>query len=247
MLTFKSWNSYAVFCGATKHGNRYIHNAETTSFLNTVLATSKKRERTIKEGRIYWRAQIGNDWRPILHEGEEIREEPCPYTPKRMKPIPYSATEGRANPKGIPYFYLSTDKETAMSEVRPWLGTNISVGQFKTNKELRLIDCSVHYEKGFVFYLKEPDDETRELSVWSHIDKAFSEPVNPSDQTSDYVPTQIIAELFKSEGYDGIAYKSSLSTGYNVVLFDPGVADLINPSLSLYEMESIEFKFKKIG
>lgn len=37
---------------------------------------------------------------------------------------------------------------------------------------------------------------------------------------SDYVPTQIIAELIKSLGYDGIAYKSSLANGHNIALFD---------------------------
>lgn len=39
-----------------------------------------------------------------------------------MKPLSNSASEGRANPKGIPYLYVATDKETAMSEVRPSLG-----------------------------------------------------------------------------------------------------------------------------
>lgn len=242
-MSFKSWNSYWAFSRATRHGNRYIHDKEVTSFLDAVLATSEERERAVKKGSIFWRAQLGNDWRPIFQDDEEIGEEPCPYQRKQMKPIPYSATEGRANPKGIPYLYLATDKETAMSEVRPWLSSSISVGQFKTNKELRLIDCSVHHKKEVVFYFEEPSDEERELSVWSHIDNAFSEPVNPSDQISDYVPTQIIAELFKSEGFDGIAYKSSLSTGFNVVLFDLGVADLIN--CFLYEAESIEFKFKE--
>lgn len=239
---FKSYNSYCDFSRATRHGNRYIHDAEVKSFLETVLSTSIERERTVKKGRIYWRAQLGNDWRPIVHEGKEVGEEPCPYTPERMKPLQYVATEGRANPKGIPYLYLSTDKETAMSEVRPWIGSNISVGQFETNKELRIIDCSVHQSKRLI-YLEEPGDEERELSVWTDIDIAFSIPVIPSDKTSDYVPTQIIAELFKSEGYDGIAYKSSLTTGYNVVLFDLEVADLIN--CSLYEAESIEFKFRE--
>ena len=45
-----------------------------------------------------------------------------------MKPLERIALEGRTNPKGIPYLYLSSKKETAMSEVRPWIGGYISLG-----------------------------------------------------------------------------------------------------------------------
>lgn len=128
-----------------------------------------------------------------------------------------------------------------MSEVRPWLGAQISVGQFKMKKELHLIDCSVHQKKSPMLYFKEPDVKERERSVWSHINQAFSKPVDPSDQTSDYVPTQIIAEKFKSAGCDGIVYKSALSAGFNVALFDLEVAYLINCALS--DLKSIKYKF----
>ncbi len=238
---FKSWKSYRVFRSATRYGNRYIHDEEVKAFLDTVLATSKELETSIHVGCILWRAQLGNDWRSMHEEGEEL----IPFSPKRMKPLPFSATEGRANPKGIPYLYLATDKETAMSEVRPWVGAQISVGQFKIKKELRIIDCSVLHKNSLVIYDKEPDAEKRKTSVWRDITRAFSEPIDPSDQTADYLPTQIIAELFKSDGYDGIAYKSALSMGHNVVLFDLEIADLIN--CQLYEAGSIKFKFYQSG
>lgn len=131
-----------------------------------------------------------------------------------------------------------------MSEVRPWQGSSISVGQFKVNRLLRLIDCSVNYGKSWIDFHGETAEERRKLTVWSDIDNAFSKPVIPSDQSSEYVPTQVIAEFFKSHCYDGIVYKRSLSsTGFNVVLFDLGVADLIN--CFLYEVQEIDFKFKE--
>ncbi len=256
-MSFKPWDNYWAFSVATRFGNRYIHNKKVSSFLDAVLATSKEREIMFEAGTILWRAQLGHDSRPIFHYDQdadeidkektkvEVGEDPCPYPPERMKPIFSSATEGRVNPKGIPYLYLADTKETAMSEVRPWPGSSISVGQFKTKKELRLIDCSVSHEKGFVSPHGKYTDEKQKLRVWLEIDKAFSEPVIPSDRTSDYVPTQIITELFKSEGFDGIVYKSSHSTGFNVALFNLGVADLIN--CYLYEAKSVEFKFKEIA
>lgn len=54
-----------------------------------------------------------------------------------MKPLRDKASEGRANPKGIPYLYLATTKEAPMSEVRPWIGSDISVGQFKLISQLQ--------------------------------------------------------------------------------------------------------------
>ena len=49
----------------------------------------------------------------------------------------------------------------------------------------------------------EPDPAEREKAVWAHIGQAFSEPMTRRDDSADYVPTQIIAELFKREGFDG--------------------------------------------
>lgn len=233
-MSFESWSSYWAFSHEVRHGGRYIHSADVKDFLFNVLKTSKERVRDIKIGSVFWRSQLG---------GEEIAEESAPFSPERMKPVQYAASEGRANPRGIPYLYLATDKETAMSEVRPWLGSNISVGQFKTAKDLRLIDCSVHHAKGFVFYIEEPGENEKELAVWAHIDGAFSEPVTMSDKSSDYVPTQIIAELFKSEGFDGVVYKSALSDGFNVVLFDINAANIVN--CFLYEAKEIKFSFSE--
>lgn len=134
-----------------------------------------------------------------------------------------------------------------MSEIRPWVGSSISIAQFQVNKDLRIIDCSVFSDKQFS-YIKHKDkdlsdDDKHKRAVWADIDNAFSEPISSSDQTSDYVPTQILAELFKSKGLDGLVYRSSLSNGFNMVLFDLNAADLF--SCQLEEVESVEFKFKQ--
>ena len=93
-------------------------------------------------------------------------------------------------------------------------------------------------------YLKEEHKpHEKETKVWEDIDKAFSKPVSPNDEVADYVPTQIIAELFKNNGYDGIAYKSAFGAGSNIVLFDLESANLV--SCALYEVKNIEFNFKK--
>jgi hypothetical protein len=57
-----------------------------------------------------------------------------------MKPPNNMAREGRVNPKGIPCLYLADERNTAMAETRPWLGSYISLGEFKTVRGLRVID-----------------------------------------------------------------------------------------------------------
>ncbi len=247
-MPFKSWQSYWMYRNAVTNSSRYIFSEETKEFLDEILATCESRQKIINKGTIFWRSQLGGDTRPVYDDDDnEIADESCPHPVERMMPLKYSASEGRANPKGIPYLYLATTKETAMSEVRPWVGSEISVAQFEMKKELKIIDCSEnHSANPFYFSVKgfyEPSEEKREYSVWAHIDKAFSEPVTQNENHVHYAPTQIIAELFKSKGFDGVVYKSMLADGYNIALFEPESAKIIN--CFLYEAKKISFKFSE--
>lgn len=132
-MSFKSWRSYYVFSREVKRGSRYIHSDEVKDFLLNVLETSEDRVTIVNPDNLFWRAQLGSEWLDVQDGDEIVVDEPAPFSEERMKPIQYEASEGRANPKGISCLYLATDKETAMSEVRPWLGSDISVGQFKTS------------------------------------------------------------------------------------------------------------------
>jgi len=167
----------------------------------------------------------------------------APWGGNDMKPIPNWHSENRANPRGIPYLYLATDKDTAMSEVRPWIGSTISVALFTTARNLNVIDCSRHHD--VESYLKLIDDLnlTREDGIWVAIDRAFATPVNREEEPADYIPTQIIAETFKSAGYDGIVYKSLLSDeGYNLALFSSD--DAKYEYAELFTVDSVRFNFK---
>lgn len=191
-----------------------------------------------------WRAQLGHGWRLLDEENPDVGEIPAAYPPKRMKPIASRVTEGRVNPKGIPVLYLSTKRDTAMSEVRPGLGSLVSCAYFKTKRALRIVDFSVHQDSGINFFFSEPNAKKREQAVWTQIDQAFSEPTTSRDKSTDYVPTQVIAELFKSEGFDGIAYKSAFGDdGYNIALFD--IADANLTYCNLYKVTVAKYSFKE--
>jgi len=156
-MSFKSWRSYWAFRHAVKNKSRYILDDESKEFLKAVEDTCKSRIKTIPISYSLWRAQIGCDYVPEYQEDAHVDDVPVPFAFERMKPLIDSASEGRANPKGIPYLYVATDKETAMSEVRPSLGAILSIGKFKPTKELNVIDFSEHQGK-MKFFLKEPDE-----------------------------------------------------------------------------------------
>ncbi len=241
MKTFKSYQSYSQFDRAIKHQSRYIHSTEVEIFCQTVLKTAEARIESFPKDSILWRAQLGHGWR---FENEEVGEIPAPHESERMCPRIGRATEGRANPKGIPYLYLASNRETALAEVRPWVGSYVSVGQFKIVRELKVVNCTTE-RKGLIFYFKEPSPKKREEAVWFDIDKAFSKPVSPTDDVADYVPTQVLSELFKSKDFDGIGYRSSLGDGYNIALFDINSAEIIN--CFLYAVDGIKFDFSDMG
>jgi len=245
MTEFKSVYSYSVFAQRIIHHNRYVRDSETEEFLKTLLVSTRQHEKVrFKKDSGFWRAQIGNGWREIPDEnGKCIGYEPCAFPRKRMKPLPDRAREGRANPKGVPCLYGATKKETALAEVRPWLGQYISLGFFVVRRSLKLMNFLTPDPK-HRFYFEEPEPKEREMAVWADIDRAFAEPVTPNDETADYAPTQVIAELFKHEGFDGIAYRSSFSDGSNVALFDLKSADLAR--CSLHDLRDIKHDFREV-
>ena len=241
MPEFKSWRDYWTFERVIKTRTRYVYGSDVRTFLDTVLATAEKRVQIISGPAYFWRAQLGHDWRPIYEGNERVTDEPAPHTPERMKPLRDRAREGRANPKGITYLYLATTRETALAEVRPWIGSLISAGQFKTCRELRLVNCTTDGQGQRIFIGREPSPLAREESVWADIDRGFAKPVDPSDDLADYAPTQVLAELFKAHNFDGIAYRSSLGPGHNIALFDADAADLVN--CLLFEVKKMHFEF----
>jgi RES domain len=249
MGEFKSWDAYGLFSRETARQRRFVRTRESDQFLGAVAVTCKDRLRSVAVGHIFWRAQLGHDTR--WDEGQQADEDVALGT-ERMKPLIDRATEGRANPKGIPCLYLSTTENAAMSEVRPWIGAYVSVGQFKTVRALTIVDCSLLHDQYFnLAFLRRtfgepvPPDKVDEI-VWAAIDQAFARPTTKADDTAEYAATQILAELFKSEGYDGAAYKSAFGDdGYSVALFDLGSAQQVNGTL--HETKSVEFEFRQSG
>src|ERR1700733_7834020 len=141
MLTFSSAKAFEEFDHSVRSEMRYVRTAAQEEFLAAVIATAKVvLVKADPEYRL-WRAQLGCCWREDVRGGETFKV-PHAYLPARMKPRPELATDGRVNPRGIACLYLATCKKTATLEVRPLIGSYVSLGQFKVLRAIRVVDCT---------------------------------------------------------------------------------------------------------
>ena len=238
-LGFNSWRDFQDFEREGKLEKRFVHSPLVSEFLANIKRTLPPRERSLAKESILYRAQIGHDEHE-LEGGPEITG----YAAQRMKPIPNKGKEGRGNPKGISYLYLSNDENTALAELRPHLGQRLSSAQFEIQKNLRLVDCySVPHHYSHVECIFNPPVSQEDIgnAVWSMINEAFTKPVTNADDASDYVPTQILAEFFKSQGYDGVCFKSSMGGGHNFILFQLDAAEVVTCTVMETKLVSFEF------
>ena len=226
---FATWHSYLRFANHVRHLNRFVWSPGVQAFLDTVASCLHRRKFQINAGEIYYRAQPGISEKSPNQDGMLGTLVKHGHGEDRMRPLPYGSSEGRANPAGISVLYLANYRDTAISEIRPWIGYEVSVAQFRIERNLAIVDLTGgHGQNVFqhlgienVFSNKQPSVEQREQIVWIEIDNAFSKPVSRNDDIGEYIPTQILSELFKSLGYDGLVYRSQFGEfGVNVVLFN---------------------------
>jgi len=240
---FASWNSFWAFERAVRFNSRFLHDEEVLAFLQAITDSTAKRSTTINPAKALWRAQLGHDWRERTQD-EATWDEPAPFSEGRMKPLRYSAHEGRVNPRGIPCLYVASDKETAVAEVRPWVGALVSVAQMSTSRELHLVNFTDGHDTNLDFHVEQPVPAIREETVWRNIGRAFSSPVANDPGIAEYVRTQVLAEHFRKQKYDGVAYKSKMGPGFNIALFDLDALEGVD--LRLYPVSAVKYEIGEI-
>jgi hypothetical protein len=228
--TFESAFAYDLFEQAILTKSRFTFDKRLQAFLDALVKTAQNRIVFFPEGHTFRRAQLDHEIKRktyvIKGEGEYGGVDlPYPCGEERMTPWADKAKEGRVNPKGIPVLYVADDVNTAISEQRPWLDAYVSLATFTLRSRVAIVDCTIDAEPAtgmtsLARIAKREPIEERERVVWGDINRAFSRPVTPSEDTAHYAPTQIIGETLKKAGFDGIAYKSSLGQGKNYALFD---------------------------
>ncbi|CAH1387925.1 RES domain-containing protein [Candidatus Nitrotoga sp. M5] len=141
---------------------------------------------------------------------------------------------GRMNAKGVSVFYGATEKEIAISEVRPPVGCHVVVGAFKPIRTLRLLDL---HQLGSITLkpTSSPFDpatagEAARCAFMETLTQKMVMPVMPELEEQGYLITQAIADFLSTHPklvLDGIIFPSAQNTtvhkdapGRNVVLFN---------------------------
>jgi RES domain len=161
------------------------------------------------------------------------------------------ARAGRMNAQGISVFYGAADPETAITEVRPPVGSRVIVGRFDLIKQVRLIDVQALrtlYVEGSFFdpeYIKQLDL----AKFLGSLSTKMTMPVMPNDEPVEYLITQVIADYLSripKPGLDGMVFPSVQRKGEraNVVLFNHAsrvihweIQDGTEIDVSTYEMD----------
>lgn len=217
-----SWNDFSDYI---KYTNRF-HNSYFNSdeFASTLSLLGKK----YSTDNLFYRARICK-----TVEG---------YTKNDMfGPPKGQRCPGRIKPEEIGVLYLSSDEKTILYETRANVYDYISIGKFKAKRPLNLIDLS-----GFsgISPFKYDDDMIVKFAinrnVFHEMAIDIAKPVRRNDSPFEYLPTQFIAEFIKSQGYDGVAYESTISKGgYNFAIFDETLFECTN--VETVEITNIEY------
>ncbi len=216
--------SWKEFCKELISENRFFPKKSLDlSFLSEIPILTE----TIKTGSYLFRARKS--------------EKPIKIPPRKMGMPPTHLTQpGRANPKGIPYLYLASDKSTAIHEVRPETTEFVTIGKFKIIKELRILNLSNPYIYDPFLCGESLFRVITLMSFFRMLGNELSKPIKPKQKDLHYIPTQYLCEFIKHEGYDGVAYKSHVGSGQNIALFNNEKVKCTRSNIYSIKAEAIE-------
>ena len=150
-----------------------------------------------------------------------------PFTLAEMGAPPKQlAANGRANPVGIPYLYLGSLPDTAVAEIRPHTGESACVATFQLNQPVAIVDLRDprRFVSPFVLSDANAIGQLRaDIPFLERLGNELTRPVLPRSAAIDYIPSQYLCEFIKKNGYDGVIFRSSVSAGINLALFDPEI------------------------
>jgi hypothetical protein len=137
------------------------------------------------------------------------------------------AVAGRMNARGISTFYGASDKETAINEVRPPVGSRAVTAEFEILRPLKVLDVEILksiYIAGSLFDPAYAGHLERKKFLGRLADRIIM-PIMPDDEAVDYLVTQAMAEYLAERvdpPLDGILYRSAQGgeKSFNVALFN---------------------------
>ena len=223
ILGTASWDD---FVKEIKTSNRFHTTVINKGIFEKVLRTACKK---YNKGSEFYRARIWTDG-----TGFGIKQMGAP--PVGM------ASAGRANPDGISCLYLANSIKTTLHETRAGLFDYATVAKFVLNEDITIVDLSA-IDRLSPFNIENIDVIAANLEHLKKIGYEISRPLRKHDSRLDYLPTQYISDFIKSIGFDGIQYKSTMSTdGINIAVFDE--KKLFCVETYDFDIDSINYGYK---
>lgn len=192
----------------------------------------------LPQGELWHRARLGHkrlikkatlEW-----EGRVFRE---PWTKSEIgAPPPPMASTGRLNRSGVAMLYLTSNPETAIAEIRPHPGHTISVGAFRNNDAVRIADFDPD-----IAVFSSSDARLALFEIVHAFDRSMSTPVTPDKQTP-YLLTQLLAEVLRRRGFDGVRFRSSVSDGENLCIFRPAKFAFVEGHSKVCRLQSVRYE-----
>jgi RES domain len=150
---------------------------------------------------------------------------------------------GRANRAGQVALYAADQGTTAVAEVRPARGFLVTVGEWRTKRDLRLLDLFKERPAINPFTDTILADTVELYSLFDAFSLDLSTPLDRGDDLTAYLPSQNLTDGVRAAGYDGIRYLSAMHPeGSNIVLFDPAVVEYVDSKLVTVTEVDVEFE-----
>ena len=166
---------------------------------------------------------------------------------KTSAPPPHKTTAGRANPKGIVFLYAATNSKTAVAEVRPEIGSPVTVRPVKVKQPLKLVDLREEFVITDPIGDQKLHDRIAAHSMLNSLRADLSKPVLRAKSDVEYLPSQFLTEVIRGGGYDGIIFPSSQSaSGENIVIFVPSKCEVSDPP-EFREVSKIDYETHSLG
>lgn len=221
-----SWGDFSeVIKTKNRFYNGYFKADQFVSFLSYSITKYSK-------GVTFFRARVWSDG-----HGYNIREMGAPPVGKRKS--------GRVNPEGIGVLYLTSDKKTALSEVRASAYDFVSVGEFRLKKDINVVNISGLNNISPALYASGLESLAANTKIFCDIAKEIAKPLRRNDSSLEYLPTQYITEFIKSKGYSGVEFASTMATGgNNLAVFDEALFECI--AVHDVEIKRIEYLYDDV-
>lgn len=124
----------------------------------------------------------------------------------------------------------------ALSEVRPHPGHVVSVGEFRSSRTLMIADFS----QVSIAEFSSSDERLNDYWLLLSIDRLFSVPI-PPEERQNYVLSQLLSDVIRQLGFDGVSFRNSVGTGINYAFFDAAGFEYVVDSARSLHVSSLAY------